>query len=70
MDLSVFQLRILITGLKFEAKTGMKMSSKVNSSLIAKSFLGLPLNSRPKKEHLIAALEQVLAEAEMELSKA
>lgn len=60
MQLTILQLRVLITGLKFEAKTGMKMTNRVNSSLIAKRFLGIPDKSRVKKEDLVKQLEQVL----------
>lgn len=61
MQLTLLQLKVLITGLKFEAKTGMKMTNKVNSSLIAKRFLGIPEKARTKKEVLVEQLERVLA---------
>ena len=70
MQLTLLQLKVLITGLKFEAKTGMRMSGKVNSYAIAKSFLGLPKNSRPKKDELIEALQQVLTDVEVNLQEA
>lgn len=67
MQLTLLQLRVLITGLKFEAKTGMKMSGKVNSALIAKRFLGHPDKARIKKDVLVEELERVLTDVEAQM---
>lgn len=61
-ELTLFQAKFLLIGLKFEAKTGMKMSGKVNSKQIAASALGLP--SRSKYPVLIEALKLSIHETE------
>jgi len=61
-ELSLFQAKILLSGLKLEAKRGMKMSRHVNSKQIAASALGL--SPRSKYPVLIAALEESIAHTE------
>ena len=61
-EISLLQAKILLSGLKFEAKTGMKMSRHVNSKQIAASALGL--SPRSKYPVLIAALEESIAHTE------
>jgi len=64
--MTLFQAKMLLTGLKFEAKTGMKMTSKVNTYRIAADILGYPKNSRPSKEQLIRELEAAIVETELQ----
>lgn len=45
-QLNLFQAKMLLIGLKFEGKTGMKMTSKVNSKKLAADLLGLPVRSK------------------------
>ena len=61
MDLTMFQLKLLILGLRFEAKTGMLMTSptKVNSAKMAKEFLGIPIKKRIPKADLADMLQKV-----------
>jgi hypothetical protein len=62
--LNLLQARLLVTGLKFEAKTGMKMSGKVNSKRIAAQALGLP--TRSTYEVLISGLEEAIRLTEVQ----
>lgn len=60
--LTLFQAKMLVIGLKFELKSGLKMSGKVNSKRIAAQALGLP--TRTKTEVLIESLENVIQKTE------
>jgi hypothetical protein len=61
--LSLMQARMLVIGLEFEKKTGMKMSGKVNSKRIAAEALGLP--TRTKIDVLIAGLKEAIRYTEI-----
>lgn len=59
---NAFRLRTIISGLKFEAKTGMKMS-RVSTVKVAKEVTGLKTNNKTKLiERLEKMLEQTLSE--------
>ena len=62
--MTLFQARIALIGLQFEAKTGMKMTSKVNTYRMVADALGYPKRSRPSKEELIENLQLAIAETE------
>jgi hypothetical protein len=64
--MTLFQAKIALTGLKFELKTGMKMSSKVNTYRIVATALGYPKNARPSKEQLIRELEAAIVETQLQ----
>lgn len=65
--MTLFQARLALIGLKFEAKTGMKMSSKVNTKKLVAEALGLPVKT--KYPVLIAALEQSIKNTEEGIAK-
>lgn len=62
--MTLFQARIALIGLRFEAKTGMKMTGKVNTYRMVADALGYPKKARPSKEQLIQELEVAIAETE------
>lgn len=61
-QLSLFQARIALLGLRFEHKTGMKMTSKVNTKKLVAGALGM--SSRTKYPELIEALEAAIKTTE------
>lgn len=67
--MTLFQARIALIGLKFEAKTGMKMTGKVNTYRLVATALGYPKSARPSKETLIERLEQSIAYTESNLEE-
>jgi len=62
--MTLFQARIALIGLRFEAKTGLKMTNKVNTYRLVANALGYPKNARPSKQELIQNLELAIAETE------
>lgn len=62
--MTLLQLKVALTGLKFEAKTGMKMTNKVNTYRWVATALGYPVKARPKVTVLIAELEALIGEYE------
>ena len=60
--MTLLQLKVLLIGLKFEARSGMKMTSKVNTYRLAASVLGYPVKARPAKAELIEGLERLVNE--------
>jgi hypothetical protein len=64
--MTLFQAKLALIGLRFEAKTGMKMTSKVNTYRMVATALGYPKNARPNKEQLIIELEAAIAETEIQ----
>jgi hypothetical protein len=62
--MTLFQARIALIGLRFEAKTGMKMTGKVNTYRMVANALGYSKKARPSKEELIQNLELVIAQTE------
>ena len=65
---SLLQLKTCIIGLKFEKKTGMKMS-RFSARDCAKDILGYSTNERPSFDKLITSMEALLAEAEQVVKK-
>lgn len=64
--MTLFQAKMALIALKFEVKSGMKMSGKVNTYRMVADILGYPKNARPNKEQLINELEMAIAETEMQ----
>lgn len=64
--MTLFQAKLALIGLRFEAKTGMKMTSKVNTYRMVATALGYPKNARPSKEQLITELEAAIVETEIQ----
>jgi len=64
--MTLFQAKIALIALRFEAKSGMKMSSKVNTYRKVADVLGYPKNARPSKEQLIRELEAAIVETELQ----
>ena len=63
-NMTLFQARIALIGLRAEARTGLKMTSKVNTYRMVADALGYPKKARPSKEQLIQELEVAIAETE------
>lgn len=61
-QLTLFQAKLALIGLRFEHKSGMKMTSKVNTKKLVAEALGLPVRS--KYPVLIEALEAAIKETE------
>ena len=64
INMTLFQARIALIGLRFEARSGMKMTNKVNTYRMVADALGYPKKARPSKEELIQNLELAIAETE------
>ena len=62
--MTLFQARIALIGLRAEARTGLKMTNKVNTYRLVADALGYPKKARPSKEQLIQELEVAIAETE------
>lgn len=64
--MTLFQAKIALTGLKFQARTGMKMTSKVNTYRLVATALGYPAKARPSLEQLIRELEAAIVDTQAE----
>jgi len=64
-EVTMLQLHVALIGLRFEAKTGMKMSGKVNTYRWVADVLGYPSKARPTKAELIANLEEFISRVEL-----
>jgi hypothetical protein len=70
MKVTMLQLKMALMGLKFEARTGMKMSAKVNTYRWVADVLGYPRNVKPSKQTLILELEHLISRLETEPAEA
>ena len=55
--MNLLQATVALSGLKLQAKTGMKLTNKVNVYRMVANALGYPSKSRPSLQELIANLE-------------
>lgn len=62
--MTLFQAKIALIGLRTEARSGMKMTSKVNTYRLVATALGYPAKARPNINQLIVELEAAIAETE------
>lgn len=62
--MTLFQAKIALTGLKLQARTGLKMSSKVNTYRLVAAALGYSPKQRPSLQQLIEELEVAIADTE------
>ena len=64
MVVSIFQLKTCLMGLRFEKKSGMRVSHAISAREFAKKVLGYSSKQRPSFDELIAKMETLLSEAE------
>jgi len=55
--MTLLQAQLALSGLKLQARTGMKLTNKVNVYRMVANTLGYPSKSRPSLQELIANLE-------------
>lgn len=60
--MTLLQLKVALIGLDLETRTGMKMTSKVNTYRIVADYFGFPKSARPRKEALVEMLRFEVAE--------
>lgn len=61
---TMIQLKTALIGLKFEAKTGMKVSRYISAYAWVKNLFNYPPKSRPNKQMLIQQLESLIDDIE------
>lgn len=64
VSVTMIQLHTALIGLRFEARTGMKVSRHVSAYQWTKNLFGYPPKSRPNKEMLVRALEGLISDIE------
>jgi hypothetical protein len=64
--MTLLQAQVALSGLKLQAKTGMKLTNKVNIYRMVANALGYPSNSRPSIPTLIEQLEQAINDTRAE----
>lgn len=64
--MTLLQANVALMGLKLQAKTGMKLTSKANIYRMVADALGYPSKSRPSIPTLIEQLEQAIADTKAE----
>lgn len=64
--MTLLQAQVALSGLKLQAKTGMKLTNKVNVYRMVANSLGYPRNSRPSIATLITQLEQAIIDTKIE----
>ena len=64
--MTLLQAQVALTGLKLQAKTGMKLTNKVNVYRMVANALGYPSKSRPSLPTLIQQLEVAINETRAE----
>jgi hypothetical protein len=70
MKVTMLQLKMALTGLRFEARTGIKMTAKVNTYRWVADVLGYPRNAKPSKQTLILELEALISNLETQPAEA
>ena len=64
--MTLLQAQVALSGLKLQARTGMKLTNKVNVYRFVADALGYPSKSRPSLDVLIQQLEQAIADTKAE----
>jgi hypothetical protein len=64
--MTLLQATVALSGLKLQAKTGMKLTNKVNIYRMVANALGYPSKSRPSLQELIANLELAIEDTKAE----
>ena len=64
--MTLLQANVALMGLKLQARTGMKLTNKVNVYRMVATALGYPSKSRPSIPTLIEQLEQAIAHTKAE----
>lgn len=64
--MTLLQAQVALSGLKLQARTGMKLTNKVNVYRFVADALGYPSKSRPSIPTLIQQLEQAIADTKAE----